>query len=74
MGKRSGFEIPLITKVGINKTGKKIHYLFNYSNAAVTCTYTYISGIELLSGEGIAQDSKIKLDPWRSKIIEESVK
>jgi len=40
----------------------------------VTCTYTYISGIELLSGDSAGQNTKIELEPWGMKIIEESVK
>jgi len=73
-GKDQDLKFPLITKSGVNNAGKTIRYLFNYSAAPVTCTYTYISGIELLSGESIGQNTKIELEPWGMKIIEESVK
>jgi beta-galactosidase len=62
---------PLITKSGINKSGKIIHYYFNYSSSPATFHFPYKSGKELFSGQITGSDKEVVLGPWEVKIIEE---
>ncbi|MDR6945221.1 beta-galactosidase [Mucilaginibacter pocheonensis] len=61
---------PVITKSGVNKSGKTVHYYFNYSGNETTISYPYANGKELLSGNSIAAKSSLQLAPWGMKIIE----
>ncbi|MEP7106755.1 MAG: beta-galactosidase [Ferruginibacter sp.] len=62
---------PLITKSGINRSGKVIHYYFNYSSSPGTFNYPHKNGHELLSEEIIISNKEITLLPWGIKIVEE---
>jgi beta-galactosidase len=61
---------PLVTKQGVNQSGKTIHYYFNYSANESNITYPYANGKELLSGGSVAKGGSLKLEPWGMKIIE----
>jgi beta-galactosidase len=61
---------PIITKSGVNKNGKTIHYYFNYSDKETSLNYPYGNGKELLSGNSIASKSTLQLAAWDVKIIE----
>jgi beta-galactosidase len=56
---------------GVNRLGKLIHYYFNYSGKAVTLTYSYAPGTNLLDGVRITHGSQLALAPWDVAIIEE---
>jgi beta-galactosidase len=62
---------PLITKSGVNKNGKLIHYYFNYSSSPVTFTYLYKNGKELLSDEIMVNNKQVTLQAWGVIIAEE---
>ncbi|WP_433862928.1 beta-galactosidase [Sphingobacterium thalpophilum] len=65
------FIFPIIERSGTNKSGKKIHYFFNYSAAAKEITYTYRPANELVSGIALQSGNKIVLEPWDVLIMEE---
>jgi len=62
---------PTITKQGVNARGKTIHYLFNYSGASTTVSYPFSGGRELLKDERIEKNTRLELEPWAVRIIEE---
>jgi beta-galactosidase len=62
---------PLITKSGVNKDGKKIHYYFNYSSSPVTFSYPYKNGKELLSNETMDNNKQVTLPACGVNIVEE---
>ncbi len=62
---------PLIERTGVNKQGRNIRYLFNYSDQLQKTTYTRQSGKELLSGKAIKKGDNLTLNPWDVLIIEE---
>lgn len=59
---------PLITKVGINRLGKAVHYylIFNQTNSF---TYSHGNGVDLLSAAMIASNMALQLAPWEVKIV-----
>lgn len=63
---------PLITKSGVNQSGKRIHYYFNYSSVPKTFRYPFNNGKELISNIAIAKNKVVQLEPWGLKIIEEN--
>ncbi len=62
---------PLITKSGVNKYGKTIHYYFNYSATPASFSYAYKNSKELLSGEVLQGGESVLLKGWGVKIMEE---
>ena len=67
-------QIPAAVHVqhGVNKTGRALHYYFNYSSNNVNVPYRYDAGTNLLDGKSISKGSVIALAPWDLAIIEES--
>jgi beta-galactosidase len=61
---------PLITKSGLNQSGKTIHYYFNYSAETQAFNYPFGNGKELLSNETVTKNQQLELQPWAVKIIE----
>jgi len=62
---------PLITKKGINETGKTIHYYFNYSANPISFIYPYNDGKELIQNQEIKKNTFQTMEAWGIKIIEE---
>ena len=58
-------------KRGTNRSGKVIHYYFDYSSDPQTFTYPYRSGEDLLSQAPISSSQKVTLKPWDLAVIEE---
>ncbi|UWZ85864.1 beta-galactosidase [Occallatibacter riparius] len=56
---------------GVNRSGKKIHYYFNYSAAEQTANYPYGAGTNLLDGKTVDHGTALKLGPWDVAIVEE---
>lgn len=56
---------------GINRLGKRLHYYFNYSGAAVQAAYGYGAGTNLMDGTVVTPGEKLTLGPWDVSIIEE---
>lgn len=63
---------PLITKSGVNQTGKNIHYYFNYSATPSFFKYPYGDGKELLADKNILKNQQVNLDAWDVAIIEQN--
>ena len=62
---------PVIIKEGTNDFGKRVRFYFNYSGGEQHTVCKDFSGNELLSGEPVAENDEIVLDPWGFKVIEE---
>ncbi len=62
---------PLITKSGINDYGKTIHYYYNYSSKRKQIVFPYKKGTELLSGDKVAENQSLTIEPWGVLVIEE---
>ncbi len=63
---------PLITKSGINQTGKSVHYYFNYSADSKSFQYPYKSSTNLLNKKVINTKENIVLNGWGCIILEEN--
>lgn len=59
-------------KHGVNRSGKKLHYYFNYSSAPQTFSYPYGAGSDLLAQAAVAPSQSVTLKPWDLAIIEEN--
>jgi beta-galactosidase len=70
-GEAQKLAFPIITKEGVNKKGKIIRYLFNYSAKATSINYPFANGKELLTNQAINKNSSVELEPWGFKIVEE---
>ncbi len=70
-GEAQKLYFPLITKAGINESGKTVRYIFNYSSKPVNVNYSFGNGHELLSGKVISKNSELPVEPWGLRIIEE---
>lgn len=65
------YTFPIIERSGVNKMGKKIHYLFNYSSGTKEIAYSYTQAKELISGKTVKSGETISLEPWDVWIMEE---
>jgi beta-galactosidase len=61
----------LIVRSGVNDYGKRIYYIFNYSDGIVSPNYPYNNGVESLDNQQIKANEQLKIEPWGVKIIEE---
>jgi beta-galactosidase len=67
----SDYCFPLVFRSGKNQQGKRVHYIFNYSDEEKSVNYPYPAGKELISGAKIEKDREISLKPWAVAVIEE---
>jgi beta-galactosidase len=58
-------------KHGDSRSGKAIHYYFNFSPGLQRIVYAYGSGRELLSNHALANGAALSLEPWGAAIVEE---
>ncbi len=70
-GAGQALAFPIITKTGINELNKAVHYIFNYSDAAVEITYPFAAGTELLNGAEVGPGQELPIERWGMRIIEE---
>ena len=63
---------PLITKSGRNDENNQIRYYYNYSSKPLDFVYPYGEAKELLSGEYVKNQQKLRIAPWDVLIIEEA--
>jgi len=63
------YSFPVIIRNGVNKVGKKVHYILNYSPEPVEIDYHFINGIDLFSQQKIKTNDRIKIDPWDLRIV-----
>jgi beta-galactosidase len=63
---------PLITKSGMNDSGKKVHYYYNYSSHKSGLKYLHPAGMELVSGKGVTTGTTLEIGPWDVLIVEEN--
>lgn len=54
-----------------NRSGKTLHFYFNYSNNARKVSYSYPTGKNLLTQMPIIRDQSFQLQPWDVAIVEE---
>lgn len=62
---------PIITRKGMNDSGKTVHYYFNYSMETQSFNYPYPAGEDLISGEKVEYLSTCQLNPWGLLVVEE---
>jgi beta-galactosidase len=62
---------PVRVKHGSNRSGKTLHYYFNYSSDPQTFSYAYGSGMDLLAEAAVDRGQKLTLKPWDAAIVEE---
>lgn len=62
---------PVIQRSGVNKQGKNIRYIFNYSGEVQDINYAYPQAKELISGKTVKTGDVVKLEPWDVLIMEE---
>ncbi|MFB3922959.1 MAG: beta-galactosidase [Terriglobia bacterium] len=59
-------------KHGANRSGKKLHFYFNYSSAPQSFKYSYGAGSDLLAQAAVAPAQTVTLQPWDLAIIGEN--
>ncbi len=64
-------EAPVVIRSGVNKEGRQVHYIFNYSAAhrEMICTYERVR--DLLTDAVYENNAKISLKDWDVKVLEE---
>ena len=60
-------------KHGVTNDGKRLHYYLNYSSQPASVTYSYASGLDLLSTSAVQHGDKRTLAPWDLLIVKETV-
>jgi beta-galactosidase len=58
-------------KHGAGRSGKTIHYYFNFSAIPQRVVYTYAAGRELLANHPLASGAPLSLEPWGVAIVEQ---
>jgi beta-galactosidase len=58
-------------KHGMSRSGKSIHYYFNYSSDTQTFLYSYGAGADLLTQTAVSPKQTVKLKPWDLVVVEE---
>ena len=58
-------------KHGISHDGRNLHYYLNYSSSPASVTYSYPSGIDLLTGQSLEPGQQTMLAPWDLIIVKE---
>ena len=58
-------------KHGTSRSGKAIHYYFNFSAAPQPVVYPYGGGTELLLNHTVSKGGTLALDPWGVAIVEQ---
>lgn len=64
---------PINIKSGTNKSGKRVHFYFNYSDKVRMQKYAYENAKELVSDTMIQKGDTITLEPWSVYIYEETI-
>jgi len=62
---------PMIVRSGTNQSGRKVHYIFNYSMEKTTQQNPYGHAQELLSGREVQSGESLVFGPWDLVILEE---
>jgi beta-galactosidase len=70
-GPEGKFPAAVRVKHGVNRSGKTLHYFFNFSAGPQRVSNPYQAGVELLSGRTVTAGGEISLDPWGVAIVEE---
>jgi beta-galactosidase len=56
---------------GVNRTGKRLHYYFNYSASEQRVPYSHAAGTNLVDGKPVEKGATLTLGPWDLAIVEE---
>ena len=63
---------PIVLRSGINESGRRVLFYFNYSVNGVEQSYLHRDGTELISGAAVHTGEVLKLPPWGFAVIEEA--
>ena len=58
-------------KHGTSRSGKMLHYYFNFSAASQQVPYSYGGGTELLTSHRLAKGAELSIEPWGVAIVEQ---
>lgn len=70
-GSEQSLHFPLITRKGLNPTGKTIRYYFNYASRPAELIHIGRPGKELLSGNPVTAGATLTLGEWSFLIVAE---
>lgn len=68
---KNNLKWPVTVRSGKNKAGKQVHYVLHYSEETREITCPYESVEDVLTGEQYQKGSRIVLNDWDVKILEE---
>lgn len=68
---RPALHWPLIQRSGIPASGKRVHYVLNYSATPAQAPLALPAAHDLLTGKAVAAGASIDLAPWGVAVIEE---
>lgn len=71
VSEEQSLSFPIIVKSGINESGKKIHYYFNYSGDDQNVKYLHADSVELIEGKKVSKGTELTLGPWGFGVFEE---
>ncbi len=63
------YSFPVIIRNGVNKAGKKMHYILNYSPEPAEVIYYFDDGTNLFTKQKIKTNDQILIDPWDLCIV-----
>lgn len=63
---------PLIERSGVPASGKRVHYLLNYSAQPRVAEPQLPASRDLLTGKALAAGGSLRLEPWGVAILEEN--
>ncbi|MGI6315623.1 MAG: beta-galactosidase [Christensenellales bacterium] len=69
-GAEQSLYFPLITRGGVNRQGRDVHYCFNYSGRPVSFPNLWGGATELISGSAVAAGETLTLPEWGVAILE----
>jgi len=67
----AGLQFPIIVRSGVNRRGRAIHYLLNYSPETHTIVNPFTASADLLSGNQAPAGGRVELGPWGVAILTE---
>lgn len=70
-GVEQSVSFPQVIRSGVNTSGKRIHFYFNYSGKNVSQAYLHLHAKEIISGKTVQSGDMLTLVPWGLMIFEE---
>lgn len=71
-GREQSAAFPLVIRGGVNGSGRRVLFYFNYSGETVEQACLHGDGTELISGAAVRAGELLRLPPWGFAVIEEA--